>query len=53
MGTYLNDLSPEDTERKEIPLSEVLPEPQGGVDTGFTPPRTTCRDWPLYEIPVG
>lgn len=39
MGTYLNDLSPEDTERKEIPLSEVLPEPAGGVDTGFNPPE--------------
>ncbi|KAH8803179.1 ribosomal protein S5 domain 2-type protein [Xylogone sp. PMI_703] len=39
VGTYLNDLSPEDTERKEIPLSEVLPEPAGGVDTGETPPQ--------------
>jgi len=41
VGTYLNDLSPEDTERKEIPLSEVLPvpEPAGGVDTGFNPPE--------------
>lgn len=39
VGTYLNDLSPEDTERKEIPLSEVLPEPAGGVDTGATPPQ--------------
>jgi homoserine kinase len=35
----LNDLSPEDTERKEIPLSEVLPEPAGGVDTGLEPPE--------------
>jgi homoserine kinase len=39
VGTYLNDLSPEDTERKEIPLSEVLPEPAGGVDTGSNPPE--------------
>ena len=39
MGTYLNDLSPEDTERKEIPLSEVLPAPAGGVDTGSNPPE--------------
>lgn len=39
VGTYLNDLSPEDTERKEIPLSEVLPEPAGGIDTGFNPPE--------------
>jgi homoserine kinase len=39
VGTYLNDLSKEDTERKEIPLSEVLPAPAGGVDTGETPPE--------------
>jgi homoserine kinase len=39
IGTYLNDLSPEDTERKEIPLSEVLPEPAGGIDTGNAPPE--------------
>ena len=39
VGTYLNDLSPEDTSRKEIPLSEVLPAPAGGVDTGEAPPE--------------
>lgn len=39
VGTYLNELSPEDTERLEIPLSEVLPEPAGGVDTGLRPPK--------------
>ncbi|OAK94268.1 phosphoribosylformylglycinamidine cyclo-ligase-like protein [Phaeosphaeriaceae sp. SRC1lsM3a] len=39
VGTYLNELSPEDTERLEIPLSEVLPEPAGGVDTGLQPPE--------------
>lgn len=39
VGTYLNELSPEDTERKEIPLSEVLPEPAGGLDTGLSPPE--------------
>ena len=39
MGTYLNDLSPEDTERKEIPLSEVLPELEAGLDTGLEPPK--------------
>ncbi len=39
VGTYLNDLSPEDIERKEIPLSEVLPQPAGGVDTGLKPPE--------------
>ncbi|KAF2875801.1 phosphoribosylformylglycinamidine cyclo-ligase-like protein [Massariosphaeria phaeospora] len=39
VGTYLNELSLEDTERLEIPLSEVLPEPAGGVDTGLRPPE--------------
>ena len=39
VGTYLNELSEEDTERKEIPLSEVLPAPAGGLDTGFIPPQ--------------
>ncbi|KAI6716389.1 hypothetical protein PZA11_002542 [Diplocarpon coronariae] len=39
VGTYLNDLSPDDTSRKEIPLSEVLPEPAGGLDTGLPPPE--------------
>ena len=36
MGTYLNDLDPEDTEAvKEVPLSENFP--SGGEDTGKTP----------------
>ncbi|KAF2668914.1 phosphoribosylformylglycinamidine cyclo-ligase-like protein [Microthyrium microscopicum] len=39
VGTYLNDLNEEDLRRKEIPLSEVLPEPAGGVDTGLKPPE--------------
>lgn len=39
VGTYLNELSPEDTDRLEIPLSEVLPQPAGGVDTGLRPPE--------------
>jgi homoserine kinase len=39
VGTYLNELDPKDMERKEIPLSEVLPEPAGGVDTGLRPPE--------------
>lgn len=39
VGTYLNELDPVDMERKEIPLSEVLPEPAGGVDTGREPPQ--------------
>ncbi|EPQ62298.1 Bgt-746 [Blumeria graminis f. sp. tritici] len=37
VGTYLNDLSPADISRKEIPLSEVLPAPAGGIDTGIKP----------------
>ena len=44
VGTYLNELDPSDTERKEIPLSEVLPEPAGGEDTGLKPPE------PPYNI---
>jgi len=44
VGTYLNELDPADTERKEIPLSEVLPEPAGGEDTGLKPPE------PPYNI---
>ncbi|KAK7520762.1 phosphoribosylformylglycinamidine cyclo-ligase-like protein [Phyllosticta citriasiana] len=39
VGTYLNELDPEDMARKEIPLAEVLPEPAGGVDTGLQPPE--------------
>lgn len=39
VGTYLNELDPADLARKEIPLSEVLPEPAGGVDTGLRPPE--------------
>ncbi|KAM0333540.1 hypothetical protein ACHAQA_002205 [Verticillium albo-atrum] len=38
VGTYLRPLAPEDTQRIEIPLAEVLPAPAGGVDTGETPP---------------
>ena len=38
VGTYLNELDPEDMVRKEVPLSEVLPQPAGGVDTGLKPP---------------
>ena len=32
-------LKPEDASRIEIPLSEVLPAPAGGVDTGKRPPE--------------
>lgn len=38
VGSYLRDLSATEMERKEIPLSEVLPEPAGGADTGLVPP---------------
>ncbi|KAL8685847.1 MAG: hypothetical protein Q9218_007508 [Villophora microphyllina] len=38
VGTYLMELNPEDKGRKEIPLSEVLPSPAGGIDTGLKPP---------------
>jgi homoserine kinase len=39
VGTYLNELDPADMARKEIPLSEVLHAPVGGVDTGLKPPE--------------
>ena len=39
VGTYLRELSPSDLARKEIPLSEVLPAPAGGLDTGLQPPQ--------------
>lgn len=39
VGTYLKPLKPEDVARKEIPLSEVLPAPAGGIDTGIRPPE--------------
>ncbi|KAK6370038.1 Trihydroxynaphthalene reductase [Lithohypha guttulata] len=38
VGTYLNELNPEDMARKEVPLAEVLPQPAGGEDTGLMPP---------------
>lgn len=37
-GSFLRDLTPQEVERREIPLSEVLPEPSGGEDTGLIPP---------------
>lgn len=52
VGSYLRELDPADIERVEIPLSEVLPEPAGGVDTGLPPPRPPlgignyiCYNW--------
>lgn len=38
VGTYLNELNPEDMARVEVPLAEVLPQPAGGEDTGLMPP---------------
>lgn len=38
VGTYLNELNPEDMARVEVPLAEVLPQPAGGEDTGLKPP---------------
>ncbi|KAG0663838.1 Trihydroxynaphthalene reductase [Maudiozyma exigua] len=37
-GSFLRDLTPQELERREIPLAEVLPEPSGGEDTGLMPP---------------
>jgi homoserine kinase len=39
VGTYLKPLAPEDVVRTEIPISEVLPAPAGGADTGKRPPE--------------
>ncbi|CDO94706.1 unnamed protein product [Kluyveromyces dobzhanskii CBS 2104] len=38
VGSFLRDLTPQEVERREIPLAEVLPEPSGGEDTGLVPP---------------
>ncbi len=38
VGTYLNDLSPKDTKRKEIPLREVPSKLAGRLDISFNPP---------------
>jgi homoserine kinase len=35
----LNELKPEEVARIEIPLSEVLPAPAGGINTGERPPE--------------
>ena len=39
VGTCLRKLNADAMARKEIPLSEVLPEPAGGIDTGLIPPE--------------
>lgn len=38
VGSYLKELDADDMKRKEIPLAEVFPAPQGGEDTGLKPP---------------
>ena len=38
VGSYTKKLNPEDVKRAEVPMSEVLPMPQGGEDTGLKPP---------------
>lgn len=37
-GSFLRELTPQELERREIPLAEVLYEPTGGENTGLTPP---------------
>ena len=39
VSTSLSELDQVDLERLEIPLSEVLPSPAGGIDTGINPPE--------------
>ena len=43
VGTFMKTLSPADTTRSEIPLSEVLPQVSGGIDTG---------ELPIHEPPL-
>lgn len=50
VGTYLNALKPEDTARKEIPLSEVLPSPAGGIYTGQKPPEPPVGIGHFYKF---
>ncbi|KAL9098710.1 MAG: hypothetical protein Q9163_005678 [Psora crenata] len=38
VGAYLRELDSEALTRREIPLSEILPEPAGGINTGLKPP---------------
>lgn len=44
-------LKPEDASRIEVPLSEVLPSPAGGVDTGKTPPEPPVGIGHRIEFP--
>lgn len=38
VGSYTKKLDPADVKRAEVPMSEVLPMPQGGENTGLKPP---------------
>ncbi|KAF2208772.1 hypothetical protein CERZMDRAFT_101215 [Cercospora zeae-maydis SCOH1-5] len=38
VGSYTKKLDPVDVKRREVPMSDVLPMPQGGEDTGLKPP---------------
>ena len=49
VGTFMKPLSPADTARSEIPLSEVLPELSGGVDTGRLPIHKPPPDIGVYH----
>ena len=51
VGTYLNELDPADVERLEIPLSEVLPSPAGGIDTGLRPPEPPLNIGHYHKFP--
>lgn len=44
-------LKPEDASRIEVPLSEVLPSPAGGVDTGKKPPKPPVGIGHRIEFP--
>lgn len=46
-----NELDPVDMARKEIPLSEVLPQPAGGVDTGLKPPSPPHNIGKIVPVP--
>ena len=49
VGTFMRTLSPADTARIEIPLSEVLPELSGGIDTGALPVHEPPLDIGSYH----
>ena len=52
VATYSRELSAEDLARKEIPLSEILPAPAGGLDTGFKPPEPPIGIGHYMQFPL-